>query len=456
MTAPTTMPLPTDEGIERGLPHNIAAERAILGAVLLNNSALSIAAQELRADDFVSPENGRIFAAMLTLAANRVPIDGVLVLSELERGGLGKETAAYGETAAYISQLPDGLPKATSVEHYSRMVKDDSCRRLALYRARAIEQAAFGREDVAELQKRFTDTADALQPAHEVVPTVSAKQLCAMKLRPRQYLLTGFLKERSMAEIFSWRGIGKTWVGLSLANAIASGGTFLKWQAPKPSRVLFVDGELDQESLQDRVREIGAANNENFELLCCDMLDDPFPHLATAQAQRIIEDKLGDRNVLMLDNLSALAPASNEREGAEWILIQSWLRELKRQGISTVFFHHAGHSGTSRGTTRREDLLDLVIELRRPKDYVASEGLRFELHFTKTRGMLAANAEPLEARLSTDLDGKLVWTYHDLEDARLAQIIELRSTGRSWREIETATGVPRSTAERLWKKVEAK
>ena len=180
------------------------------------------------------------------------------------------------------------------------------------------------------------------------------------------------------------------------------------------------------------------------------MLEDPFPHLATARAQRIIEDRLGSARLLLLDNLSALAPSSNEEEAAHWILIQTWLKELKRQGISSKFLHHAGHAGWARGTTRREDLLDVVIELRRPKDYVASEGLRFEVHFTKTRGMLGHLAEPLEASLTTSLDGDCLWTYRDLEDARLAQVVTLKTAGKTWREIEQETGVPKSTAQRLW------
>ena len=274
-----------------------------------------------------------------------------------------------------------------------------------------------------------------------------------MKVSARDFLLDGLLTARSKSEIFSWRGTGKTFCALSLGHAVATGGKFLKWQASRSRGVLFVDGELDAASLQGRLKAMGA-EDDKLRLLCADMQEAPFPNLATVRAQAIIEDALGDAELLILDNLSALAPSSNETEGEDWIAIQSWLLELRRRGIASLFLHHAGHGGWSRGTTRREDLLDLVIELRRPKDYVASEGLRFELVFTKTRGFIGAGAEPMEARLETDLDGKLMWTYRDLEDVRLAQIVEFKSAGKSWREIEAATGIPRSTAERLWKNAE--
>jgi hypothetical protein len=164
---------------------------------------------------------------------------------------------------------------------------------------------------------------------------------------------------------------------------------------------------------------------------------------------------LGEAKFLVLDNLSALAPSSNEEEGGHWILIQAWLKALKRRGISSMFLHHAGHAGHARGTTRREDLLDLVIELKHPSDHKASEGLRLEINFGKTRRYLGQLAEPLEASLTTSVDGDGLWTYRDLEDARLAQVVQLKASGKTWRQIEDETGVPKSTAQRLWNETTA-
>jgi hypothetical protein len=60
--------------------------------------------------------------------------------------------------------------------------------------------------------------------------------------------------------------------------------------------------------------------------------------------------------------------------------------------------HHAGKGGGQRGTSRKEDVLDTVIALSRPPGYVASEGARFEVRFTKSRGFWGSVAEPFEAR----------------------------------------------------------
>lgn len=52
-----------------------------------------------------------------------------------------------------------------------------------------------------------------------------------------------------------------------------------------------------------------------------------------------------------------------------------------------MFIHHAGKSGAQRGTSKREDVLDTVVALKRPGDYVTSQGARFEVHFEKARGI---------------------------------------------------------------------
>jgi hypothetical protein len=221
--------------------------------------------------------------------------------------------------------------------------------------------------------------------------------------------------------------------------------------------VLFVDGELDEFELQSRGRALDIGF-DNLDILCCDAQENPFPHLADPRAQRIIEGRLQTTGaeVLILDNLSALAPSTNETEAEEWNIIQAWFKELKRKyGITTIFLHHAGHNLAARGTTRREDLLSVVIELKKPKDYVATEGLRMELSFTKTRGKLSRFAEPLEVKLN-DFGGQLLWGFTELQDVRATEVAGMRASGMSEREIAKTTGIPRSTVQRLLQKAQAR
>jgi putative DNA primase/helicase len=66
--------------------------------------------------------------------------------------------------------------------------------------------------------------------------------------------------------------------------------------------------------------------------------------------------------------------------------MQELVLSLRRSGTTTLIVHHSGKGGQQRETSRREDVLDSVISLRRPDGYEPSEGARFEVHFEKSRG----------------------------------------------------------------------
>ena len=115
--------------------------------------------------------------------------------------------------------------------------------------------------------------------------------------------------------------------------------------------------------------------------------------------------------------------------------VQGWLLDLRRRGISVLLVHHANKSGTQRGTVAKEDILDTVLELKRPSDYQPSEGARFEVHFSKARGLYGADVEPFEAKLSLD-DDTFTWTTRKVEDVIDGKIADLLQEGLSVRAIK--------------------
>jgi hypothetical protein len=82
--------------------------------------------------------------------------------------------------------------------------------------------------------------------------------------------------------------------------------------------------------------------------------------------------------------------SSIESASDAWGPMQNWLLKLRRRGVSVLFVHHAGTNGRQRGTSRREDVLDTVIALRRPENYSPDQGGRFEVHF-ESSGTGSAN-----------------------------------------------------------------
>jgi len=265
------------EPIAPPFPHNLDAEKMVLGAILMDNRTLREVRPSLAAEDFFLAQHVHLFDHMLTLAKTHSVIDLVTLTERLQAES---ELELCGG-AAYLASLVDGMPRLSHVQYHARIVKDNAQRRHAIRCAQAIERASFEREDVAEIQKRLISMAEQIQPAKQCVRTVTAKDLCAMKVRRREFLLEPLLTTRSMGEIYAWRGLGKTMVAISISHAIGSGGTFLSYRAPKANRVLYVDGELDEGTLQERAKLVGAGQSENLEFLCVDMLDEPLPHLAT-------------------------------------------------------------------------------------------------------------------------------------------------------------------------------
>lgn len=132
--------------IERPLPHNLEAERSILGAVLLENHSLNDAAEKLKTEDFFLAQHRLIFAQMLEMAERQQPIDTITLVEYLDR----KRQLEAAGGVAYLSQLTDGLPRLTNVGHYAQIVKEKSMLRATVYTANAIQEQALAGGDDAE------------------------------------------------------------------------------------------------------------------------------------------------------------------------------------------------------------------------------------------------------------------------------------------------------------------
>jgi replicative DNA helicase len=140
--------LPDIASLDAGLPANIDAEKTILGAILLDNSFHSEAAEKLESDDFSLDSHRRIFQRMSELMNEQRAVDIVTLANELSRY---KEIESVGGVA-YLASLTEGLPLRPVIEDYVRIVKDKSLlRRLMLICSAAIARAADQSETALEV-----------------------------------------------------------------------------------------------------------------------------------------------------------------------------------------------------------------------------------------------------------------------------------------------------------------
>jgi putative DNA primase/helicase len=189
-------------------------------------------------------------------------------------------------------------------------------------------------------------------------------------------------------------------------------------------------------------------------ILSADLIDLGIGNVASPEVQAKLDPLLDGVELLVLDNLSSLTSVIRDNDAESWSPIQEWLLRLRRRGVSVLIVHHASKGGEQRGTSRREDVLDTSISLRRPSDYHASQGARFEIHLEKARGIYGDRAKPFEAHLEV-LDGAAHWIIREIEDVNLARVKVLLDDGLTIREIADETGIPKSTAGRLKKQIEA-
>jgi putative DNA primase/helicase len=92
-----------------------------------------------------------------------------------------------------------------------------------------------------------------------------------------------------------------------------------------------------------------------------------------------------------------------------------------------------------------------VIALRRPADYTADQGARFEIVIEKGRGIHGDDARPIEARYE-ERDRVAIWTQTEIADAELVRVADALNDGMSIRDAAEALGMHKSKVERLKKK----
>ena len=132
---------------DRALPHNLEAERSVLGSILLHNEAFDQAAEVIDSSDFYRDAHRRIFDKMVKLAERGNAIDLVTLNEELGRSGDLDEVGG----PAYITALVDGVPRSMNVEHYARIIKEKATLRNLIFSANKILATAYAGEEDPEV-----------------------------------------------------------------------------------------------------------------------------------------------------------------------------------------------------------------------------------------------------------------------------------------------------------------
>ncbi|MBQ2115760.1 MAG: replicative DNA helicase [Lachnospiraceae bacterium] len=121
--------------IKRILPHNLEAEQSVIGSMLMDREAITIASEQIMGDDFYSKQYGILFDTMVELNDSGKPVDLVTLQNRLKEKGVPPEISSL----EYIKDIMSAPITSANIKHYAKIVADKSMLRKVI---RAVEEIA--------------------------------------------------------------------------------------------------------------------------------------------------------------------------------------------------------------------------------------------------------------------------------------------------------------------------
>ena len=272
-----------------------------------------------------------------------------------------------------------------------------------------------------------------------------------IKVPPKTYHLFPWLWAGSYGVISGERGIGKTWFAMGIVDAVTKGAGFGPWRCEKPTACLYIEGEMPLTDDQERIDLMGLARGRKKPLFIlsdayvCEVLKRPSINIGCEETRQYLRDLILSQGIglVVLDNVASLTPGMDENSKMEWDPVNQWLIGLRYAGVSPYLIHHLGKNGDQRGTSGREDNIDISIKLTKPRNYRSTDGARFIVGFPKKRvshSHLPLIAD-LEMQYRPDRNGDHVWTYGGPTKDMLMSVLQALASGITQAEAAKTLGV---------------
>jgi DnaB helicase-like protein/AAA domain-containing protein len=359
--AKTHLPPATELG--EPMPQNVEAERSILGAILLDSKAINVAIEKLKPEDFFHDHHQRIYRQMIALGETEQAIDLVTLTEQLQRS---RELESVGG-AAYVSQLMDGVPHITNVEHYARIVKEKSLLRGLIHATSAIQQQALEADDDADvILARAHESFNRLQSSNsstrEPAGWIDVFHAFAdfESAPPLRFAIDGFLQNDGATMIGGLSGHGKTLALLSIVKALLSGKGARLWDlfdvVENALRVIYLIPECSLPPFKHRLQLFGLykfLRDDDGRLLVRTLSKGPTPHLSDP---RILFAAKGAH--VILDTAARFGEGDENSAGDNMRGLASDIFALLESGArSVIAAHHSPKPFARENVMRLENVL---------------------------------------------------------------------------------------------------
>jgi hypothetical protein len=242
----------------RTQPHNIDAEQALLGAILVNNEAYHRVADYLRPEHFYEPVHGRIFAAITRLIEFSRVADHVTLKVAFDQD----ESLRELDGAQYLARLARAAEAILNADDYGRLLFDLALRRGLIHVGEETVNKAFdpaaietAQEQIATLARdldRLNEEASVGQPQHF---TYVPNDDLAAELPLRPFIIDRWIPEGCLASLYGSGGTGKSFLAMMMAMCVAAGRDWLGFPCQQAS-VLMILCEDDEDEIRRRRNKI--------------------------------------------------------------------------------------------------------------------------------------------------------------------------------------------------------
>lgn len=226
-------------------PVALHAEMTILGAMLVEPTAVADAMRQLDLDDFALDSHRRIYTAMWRLVESKTDVDIVTLSDHLSKK---KELDSVGGLS-YLASLSEGLPRKLSIESYVRIVRDKSLLRQLMticdggmidasdqsQEAMAVFKTLSSKlKELAESGMQFRANRKVLIGAHEFIAGTQANV---------EWTVVGLIQRGGNGIIVGDPGTAKSFSALDLAHHLVAGVPWMGHEIPNRMKVAFVARE---------------------------------------------------------------------------------------------------------------------------------------------------------------------------------------------------------------------
>lgn len=134
--------------LKRVMPHSTEAEQSVIGAMLMDRDAITVAADILTADDFYSKQYGIVFESMLELFNEAKPVDLITLQNRLKEKDVPPEVSSM----EFVKDILDSSMTSANVKHYARIVQEKSVLRKLIKANEEIANSCYaGKEPLEEI-----------------------------------------------------------------------------------------------------------------------------------------------------------------------------------------------------------------------------------------------------------------------------------------------------------------